>query len=563
METERPDAGMEQTEGEAGLIGRTPSAYSYPLLIKHLLHTPLAHAPEQEIVYRDLKRYDYRTLRQRIGQLASGLEGLGVRPGNTVAVMDWDSHRYLECYFVVPMMGAVLQTVNIRLSPDQILYTINHAESDVLLVHADFLPILEEIEDQFETPKKVVLLTDEGERPETSVEFDAEYEELVESGDADYDFPDFDENTRATTFHTTGTTGNPKGVYFSHRQLVLHTLAGLAGLSMSAVQGRFHNADVYMPLTPMFHVHAWGKPYMATVMGVKQVYPGQYEPEMLLNLVEQEKVTMSHCVPTVLHMLLGSAEDRDIDLSGWKVVIGGSPLPESMARRALELGIDVFVGYGQSETCPLLTLAQLAPEMLERDPDEQVNIRTKTGRPVPLVDLRVVDEEMNDVPRDGTSTGEVVVRAPWLTQGYLKEPEKSEELWEGGYLHTEDIGYIDTEGYLQVTDRIKDVIKTGGEWVSSQEIEDILLQHPGVGEAAVIGVEDEKWGERPLALVAPSQDHTDEVTEDEVRSHVKEYAEGGEISKYAVPDRVQFVEEIDKTSVGKIDKKTLREKYPE
>ncbi|MGF1473246.1 MAG: fatty acid--CoA ligase [Rubrobacteraceae bacterium] len=560
METERPNAGVEQTEDVASLIGRTPSAYGYPLLIKHLLHTPLAYAPEQEIVYRDVKRYDYRTLRQRIGQLASGLEDLGVEPGNTVAVMDWDSHRYLECYFGVPMMGAVLQTVNVRLSPDQILYTINHAESDVLLVHADFLPILEEIEDRFETEKKVVLLTDEDERPETSVDFGAEYEELVESGSADYDFPDFDENTRATTFHTTGTTGNPKGVYFSHRQLVLHTLAGLAGLSMSATQGRFHNADVYMPITPMFHVHAWGKPYMATVMGVKQVYPGQYDPEILLDLIEKEKVTMSHCVPTILHMLLGSAEDRDIDLKGWKVVIGGSPLPESMARRALDLGIDVFVGYGQSETCPLVTLAQLTPEMLERDPDEQVEIRTKTGRPIPLVDLRIVDEETNDVPRDGSSTGEVVVRAPWLTQGYLKEPEKSEELWEDGYLHTEDIGYIDPEGYLQVTDRIKDVIKTGGEWVSSQEIEDILLQHPGVHEAAVIGVEDEKWGERPLALVVPSQD---EVTEDGVSSHVREYAEGGEISKYAVPDRVQFVEEIDKTSVGKIDKKTLREKYAE
>lgn len=564
MTTERPDAVVNQLGNETNLIERTPSAYDYPLLIKHLLHTPLVHAPEQEIVYRDLKRYDYRTLRQRIGQLASGLEGLGVRSGDTLAVMDWDSHRYLECYFAVPMMGAVLQTVNVRLSPEQILYTINHAESDVLLVHTDFLYILEEIEDRLETVKKVVLLTDGDGRPETSsIACAAEYEELVESGSADYDFPDFDENTRATTFHTTGTTGNPKGVYFSHRQLVLHTLAGLAGLSMSAAQGRFHNADVYMPLTPMFHVHAWGKPYMATVMGVKQVYPGQYDPEMLLDLVEQEKVTMSHCVPTILHMILGSAEGRDIDLSGWKVIIGGSPLPESMARRALELGIDVFVGYGQSETCPLLTLAQLTPEMLERDPDEQVNLRTKTGRPVPLVDLRVVDEEMRDVPHDGTSTGEVVVRAPWLTQGYLKEPEKSEELWEGGYLHTQDIGYIDPEGYLQVTDRIKDVIKTGGEWVSSQEIEDILLQHPGVGEAAVIGVEDEKWGERPLALITPKPDYAGEITEDNVRSHIKEHAESGEISKYAVPDRIQFVEEIEKTSVGKIDKKALREKYAE
>jgi fatty-acyl-CoA synthase len=561
MATERPDASIDQTGGEHGLIERTPSAYGYPLLIKHLLHTPLMHAPEQEIVYRDLHRYDYRTLRRRIGQLASGLEGLGVRSGDTVAVMDWDSHRYLESYFAVPMMGAVLQTVNVRLSPEQILYTLNHAESDVILVHTDFLSVLEEIQDRFETVKKIVLLDDGDERPETSIDISIEYEELVESGSDEYEFPDFDENTRATTFHTTGTTGNPKGVYFSHRQLVLHTMATMAALGTSAKQGRFHRADVYMPMTPMFHVHAWGMPFIATVMGVKQVYPGRYEPEMLLDLIEKEKVTFSHCVPTVLHMLLDGAAKGDADLSGWKVIIGGSPLPRGMARTALEQGIDIFTGYGMSETCPILTLAQLTPEMLERDLDEQVEIRTRTGRPTPLVDLRIVDAEMRDVPHDGETTGEVVVRSPWLTQGYLKEPEKSEELWEGGYLHTEDIGYVDEQGYLQVTDRIKDVIKTGGEWVSSQAIEDILTQHEGVSEAAVIGVEDEKWGERPLALVALDSDN--EVSEDEIKAYIKERADGGEVSKFAVPDQVIFVEEIDKTSVGKIDKKTLREKYAE
>jgi fatty-acyl-CoA synthase len=561
MATERPDALLNQTGSGADLIERTPSTYGYPLLVKHLLHTPLAHAPEQEIVYRDLKRYDYRTLRRRIGQLASGLEGLGVGPGDTVAVLDWDSHRYLECYFAVPMMGAVLQKVNIRLSPEQILYTINHAESDVLLVHTDFLSVLEEIKDRIETAKRIVLLIDGDERPETSLEIAAEYEELVGSGSAEYEFPDFDENTRATTFYTTGTTGNPKGVYFSHRQLVLHTLAALAALGTPAEQGRFHRADVYMPITPMFHVHAWGIPYIATVMGVKQVYPGRYDPEVLLKLFQKEKVTFSHCVPTILHMIVDNPATQDLDLSGWKVIIGGSALPKGLARAALERGIDVFTGYGMSETCPVLTLAQLTPEMLERDVEEQLEIRTKTGRPVPLVDLRVVDEEMRDVPHDGEDTGEVVVRSPWLTQGYLKEPEKSEELWRGGYLHTEDIGNIDPEGYLQVTDRIKDVIKSGGEWVSSLEIEDIISQYEGVSEAAVIGVADEKWGERPLAVIVPKPEY--DITEDEIQAHVKERADSGEISKFAVPDQVTFVEEIDKTSVGKIDKKALREKYAE
>jgi len=559
MTTEGPDAPLNQTGGEIELIERTPSAYGYPLLIKHLLHTPLAHAPEQEIVYRDLVRYDYRELRRRIGQLASALEGLGVRPGDTVAVMDWDSHRYLECYFAVPMMGAVLQTVNIRLSPEQILYTINHAEADILLVHTDFLPILEAIEDKIEIAKKVVLLADGDERPETSLEISGTYEDLVGSGSADYDFPDFDENTRATTFYTTGTTGNPKGVYFSHRQLVLHTLAGLAALGTASVGERFHRADVYMPITPMFHVHAWGVPYMATVMGVKQVYPGRYAPDVLLGLIQKEGVTFSHCVPTILHMLLNSPGSQNVDLSGWTVVIGGSALPRGLAQAALERGIDVFGGYGMSETCPILTLAQLTPEMLELDVDEQLEIRTKAGRPIPLVDLRAVDEEMRDVPHDGENAGEVVVRAPWLTQGYLKNPDASEELWEGGYLHTQDIGNIDQQGYLRVTDRIKDVIKSGGEWVSSLDIENILSQHEGVSEAAVIGVADEKWGERPLCLVVPKEGQ--EITQEEIRAHVKERADSGAISKFAVPERVRIVEEIDKTSVGKINKKILREKY--
>ncbi len=256
----------------ASLIERTPSAYDYPLLIKHLLHTPLATAPEQEIVYRDKSRYTYRTLRQRIGQLASGLASLGLRPGDTVAVMDWDSHRYLECFFAIPMMGAVLQTVNFRLSPDQILYTLNHAGADFILCHTDLLPILDSIKDRLETVKTFVWLSDESgvaEHPSSPLAFAAEYEDLLAKSSEHLDFPDFDENTRATTFYTTGTTGNPKGVYYSHRQLMLHTLAVLGTLASSVAHQRLHRGDVYMPLTPMFHVHAWGIPYMTTALGIK------------------------------------------------------------------------------------------------------------------------------------------------------------------------------------------------------------------------------------------------------------------------------------------------------
>jgi len=545
----------------ANLIERTPSAYGYPLLLKHLLHTPLATAPEQEIVYRDVMRYDYRTLRERIGQLASALARLGVEPGHTVAVMDWDSHRYLECYFAVPMMGAVLQTVNVRLSPEQILYTLNHARPSVLLVHADFIPVLEEIRDRIESVKTFVLLADAADRPATSLAISAEYEELLPSSSADYEFPDFDENTRATTFYTTGTTGLPKGVYFSHRQLVLHTLAGLAALGPAPEGQRFHRGDVYMPITPMFHVHAWGIPYMATVMGIKQVYPGRYTPDMLCRLIRTEKVTFSHCVPTILHMLLNHPGSRDVDLTGFKMIIGGSALSKGLAQAALARGIDVFAGYGMSETCPILTIAQLTPDILERGAEEQTEIRAKAGRPIPLVDLRIVDEEMGDVPRDGKSAGEVVVRAPWLTQGYLGDPRNSESLWRGGYLHTNDIASIDADGYVGITDRLKDVIKSGGEWISSLEIEDILSQHPGVSEAAVIGVPDERWGERPMALFVIRSGYAEDITEEDIKAHVQRYADKGVVSKWAVPSRALSCAALDKTSVGKLDKKLLRQKY--
>jgi fatty-acyl-CoA synthase len=547
----------------ASLIEHTPSAYDYPLLIKHLLHTPLATAPEQEIVYRDISRYTYRTLRQRIGRLATGLAGLGVKPGDTVAVMDWDSHRYLECYFAIPMMGAVLQTVNIRLSPEQILYTLNHARADVVLCLNDFLPLLDAIKENLETVKTFVLLSDGGATAQQShslVTFAAEYEDLLARSAQPFDFPDFDENTRATTFYTTGTTGNPKGVYFSHRQLVLHTLAALGSLASTPEHQRFHRGDVYMPITPMFHVHAWGLPYIATAMGVKQVYPGRYLPESLLTLIQRERVTFSHCVPTVLHMMLTSPASLNIDLSGWKVVIGGSALPKGLAKMAIDKGIDIFGGYGMSETGPIMSLAQLKPGMTELGADKEIEYRTKAGTPAQLVDLRIVDENMQDVPHDGKASGEVVVRAPWLTQGYLHDPANSEKLWQGGYLHTNDIGTIDPEGYLLITDRIKDVVKSGGEWISSLVIEDIISQYPGVTEVAVIGIPDEKWGERPLALIVLKQESVSAVTEQHIQAHVREWAERGVISKWAVPD-VRFVDILEKTSVGKLDKKVLRQKH--
>jgi len=543
------------------LIPRTPSAYDYPLLIKNLLFSPVVNNPDQEIVYRNLYRGNYRQLRERVGRLANLLTGLGVKPGQTVAVMDWDSHRYLELFFAVPMIGAVLHTINVRLSPEQILYTIDHAEDDVLLVNSEFLPILEQIRGRIDTVHSYLLISDDGVPRNSMVPFCGEYEQLLAAASPEFQFADFDENTRATTFYSTGTTGMPKGVYFSHRQLVLHTLGVLSVLGSVTSHGSFRRDDVYMPMTPMFHVHAWGMPYVATMLGVKQVYPGRYLPETLLELREKEGVTFSHCVPTILHMLLKHPHAEGMDLSGWKLVIGGAAMSRNLCIEALKRGLDVFNGYGMSETCPILTFSQLTPDMLELSPEEQAVIRCKTGLAIPLVDLRIVDSEMREVPNDGFSAGEIVVRAPWLTQGYLKDHKSSERLWEGGFLHTGDVAVRDELGYVRITDRSKDVIKVSGEWVSSLELEDIIAHHPAVAEVAVIGQPDEKWGERPLALVVLKPSESGKVNGKEIARHVREYAEKGHISKQVVLVKVRLVDDIDKTSVGKINKVALRERY--
>src|SRR5208282_4943060 len=462
----------------------TPSAYPYPLLIKHLLHAPMVRSPDQEIVYHDLRRHTYRAFRERIGRLASGLSQIGVDQGDVVAGLEWDSDRYHECYFAVPMMGAVLQTVNVSLPPEDIAYTINDSGATTVLFNADFLPLVERVKDHLKAVKTYVLMHDRPEPPQTDFPIKCEYEALLSLGSPYFPFPDFDENACATTFHTTGTTGRPKGVFFSHRQMVLHTLTGLVEYGLTPSQGRFHRDDVYMPMTPMFHVHAWGCPYTATLSGAKQVYPGRYAPDVLLKLIAQEGVTFTHCVPTILQMLLTAPGSKDVDLSKLKMVVGGSALPRSLARAALARGIDVFAGYGQSESCPMLTAIHLTTKQLSEEPERQVEHRTNPGVPAPLVDLRVVDADMEDVPRDGKTPGEIIARGPWLTMGYLNNAEASEQLWAGGYLHTGDVATWDVNGFIHIVDRLKDIIKSGGEWISSIDLEDIILEKKGILRAA-------------------------------------------------------------------------------
>ena len=526
----------------------------FSLLIKRILHGPVQQASQQQIISDGLSSYSYVEFIDRVNRFGQLLERFGLGQGDVGAIMDWDTHRYLEAFFAVPMLGSTLHTVNIRLSPSQIAYTIDHAEDDVILFHSDFIPLLEEVILDVKRDVRLIIMRDSPdiELPQTTLKIEAILDELFLDTDQYFSFPDFDENIRATTFYTTGTTGNPKAVAYSHRQLVLHTMGILATFGPMSADNRLHNRDVYMPITPMFHVHGWGFPYAATMLGLKQIYPNRYVPNRLAELVCEHKVTFSHCVPTILHMLLDSDAAASADLSNWKLIIGGSALSRGLAERALAKGINLFSAYGLSETCPLLTVAQLDP-----NDEDNLDARLKAGRPAAMVELRVFDDAMNDVIRDGKSVGEVVARAPWLTQSYLKDEDATTELWRGGYLHTGDVGRFDEEGGLIITDRVKDVIKSGGEWISSLTLESIASTVQGVTEVAAISIPDPRWGERPILLVV-RDNHSKNTVQERIKIAFSEAVSAGVIPKWATPDRIDFVDEIAKTSVGKIDKKTLR-----
>ena len=530
------------------------SAYAYPLLIKQLLNRAKAVSGDQQIVYADKLSYRYSDFFKRVARLANTLKGLGLQQGDVVAVMDWDSHRYLECYFAIPMLGLVLQTVNIRLSDDKILYTLNHAKPKALLLNSEFLPMIGN--HRYDAPSiEHVIWLDDHDTPAPDFVV-GEYESLLANASDDCDYPDFDENTIATTFYTSGTTGNPKGVFFSHRQIVLHALGVASALALNPEPLGLRYHDVYMPITPMFHVNGWGIPYVATMIGIKQIYPSRYVPSTLVDLIDKHQVSFTHCVPTILQMLLKESDTRDThSFNGLKMIIGGSRLTEGLAKSALAKGVEVFTAYGMSETCPIITVATFD----KNEPitaENSLTTRLATGTPVVMVDLQIWDEDGNKQPQDGKSTGEVVVRSPWLTQSYFKNHDAGNELWQRGYLHTQDIAHMNDQGVIKVTDRLKDVIKSGGEWISSLEIETILSLHPCVADIAVIGVPDDKWGERPLALVV--QKPSCHNSADEILALAEQAYERGMIPKYGIPSLLRFVDEIPKTSVGKHDKKVIR-----
>ncbi|WP_299184868.1 fatty acid--CoA ligase [uncultured Psychrobacter sp.] len=560
-------------------------AYGFPLIIKQLLNRAKIASTQQTISYADKVTYTYAEFFKRINRLANVLKNLGLQAGDVVAVMDWDSHRYLEAYFAVPMSGMILQTVNVRLAEDKVLYTINHAKPKALLLNAEFEPMAKNYRHEAPSIEKIIWLDDAGfddanfdgtgfdevEYSEDNIKtkqadipdyVEGEYEAMLAAVSDAFDFPDFDENTIATTFYTSGTTGDPKGVFFTHRQIVLQTLSSTLASALSAEgQGARYN-DVYMPMTPLFHVHAWCWPYGATMIGLKQVYPGRYLPEVLVNLIEHHKVTLSHGVPTILQMLIKEMATRGRKFNGLKLSVGGSKLNEGLAEAALENGIEFISGFGMSESCPVLARMAFGDQTNTMTTTEEINYRCLSGSPIMLVSMEIWDENGKALPMDGESTGELVVRAPWLTQSYFKNADAGNELWRGGWMHTQDIACISPNGTLKITDRLKDVVKSGGEWISSLEVENILSFHPSVAEVAIIGVADERWGERPLALVVLKPEHTDTKAED-ILAIGHQAVEKGYLPKYGVPSEIKFLIEMPKTSVGKLDKKKMRMMYTE
>jgi len=535
---------------------------SYELTLDKILYRAVDQFPNTEIVYKDQVRYNYKELFNRVKRLASALEAIGLKDGARIATAEWNTHRHFEAYFAIPMMSNILHTINVSIAPMDIAYILNHAEDDALLINEDFLPFIEVLKDYAKTIKKIIILTDKKdfEPPKIEGKEVYEYESLLkEYGDESYEFPELDEDTVATMMYTSGTTGLPKGVYFTHRQLVLHSL--ITPLQFIYPGVMLNYKDVALSLVPMFHVHSWGLPYTFTLLGIKQVFPGKFDFGLILKLIEKEKVTFMAGVPTLLHMLLYHPDSKKYDLTGVKMIIGGAALPKGLYEEAKRRGMQVISGYGLTETAPILTLANLKPYMDEWPEDKKEEIYLRTGFPWPLVHLRIVNSEFKDVPKDGKSVGEIIVKAPWVVKEYFKDPEKTKEAFVNGWFRTGDVAVWYEDGYIKIVDRFKDVIKSGGEWISSLTLESIISTHPGVSEVAVIGKPHEKWGERPLAIIVPKNEYKGKLSEDDIREHLMKYVKEGKIPKWWIPDYYEFVDELPKTGTGKISKRTLREKY--
>ncbi len=524
----------------------------FPLLMKFILERSAKLFSKQEIVDRSF-RYTYYDAYKRMCKLANAIKDLGVEEGDRVATLAWNTHRHFELYWTVPCMGAVLHAVNVRLHPNQIVHIINHAEDEILFLDDDFLPLVECLIDKLKTIKAYVVMADEEKKLRTALKPAYWYEALLEGSSSDFKWPYLDENSPATLCYTTGTTGDPKGVCFSHRMLFLHTLITALPEALS-----INRYDIVLHIVPMFHVHSWGIPYVATMVGAKQVFPSRFDIEAIMELIQREKVTVTAAVPTVYIMMLNHPRADEYDLSSLRLAFsGGAPTSPGLIKAFREkFGVQLITSYGLTEACPILTKAHLKPHMLNWPPEAKDAFYSKTGLPLPCLDLRVVDEMGREVSCDNKSIGEVIVKGPYVALGYYKDPDKTAESWdEEGHLHTGDMAVVDEEGYITIVDRRKDVIKSGGEIIPSVLIDKIIEQHPAVAYCATIAMPNEKWGERPLACVTLKPEYKGKVMEKDIFEFCKD-----KLPKWQIPDAVLFLEEIPMTSTGKKDKKLLRAK---
>jgi fatty-acyl-CoA synthase len=495
------------------------------------------------------RRATYATIAANAARLANGLARLGVEPGDRVGTFMWNSQEHMEAYLAVPSMGAVLHTLNVRLFPEQLAYVINHGEDKVVLVDDSLVPMLAKVVSELTSVECFVVVGDGDASALGTDRPVARYAELFAQESAEFAWPEIDERQAAAMCYTSGTTGNPKGVAYSHRSAFLHSFAALTGNALDLSE-----RDRILMIVPMFHANAWGIPYAAFLCGASLVMPGRYlQAEPLTRMVKEERVTFSGAVPTIWADIYRYGEQHDIDLSSIRMIIcGGSAVPRSLMENfEAKYGVRIVQAWGMTETSPLAAVAH-PPASVEVGSTEEMDWRARTGRVVGGVELRIVDDAGRPLPWDGEAVGEIEVRGPWITASYYRDP--SPEKFDDGWLRTGDVGSVSPEGYIQITDRAKDVIKSGGEWISSVELENLLMGHPDVLEASVIGVPDPRWDERPLACVVRNSGSSVDA------AALAAYL-GQHVAKWQIPERWSFIEEVPKTSVGKFDKKVLRGRH--